>query len=159
MHHKNTQRRLPGQTYRGLHGINCISDIKSVGRNSIPGGRKDLHHVTNSRELAEELASVKINDEEILNSHDVVSLFTNTPIDKTLESYGITWRMIKNLKQRTLLAVDDIIELLEFVLTTTYFSFRGNIYKQKFGAAMGSRGGISTRVRESTLAETLVKFM
>ena len=44
----------------------------------------------------------------------------------------------KNLKQRTLLAVNDIIELLEFVLTTTYFPFRGNIYKQKFGAAMGS---------------------
>ena len=30
------------------------------------------------------------------------------------------------------------MELLEFVLTTTYFSFRGSIYKQKFGAAMGS---------------------
>ena len=32
------------------------------------------------------------------------------------------------------------MELLEFVLTTTYFSFqvRGDIYKQKFGAAMGS---------------------
>ncbi|XP_072042857.1 uncharacterized protein [Amphiura filiformis] len=30
------------------------------------------------------------------------------------------------------------MELLEFILTTTYFSFRGNIYRQKFGAAMGS---------------------
>ena len=29
-------------------------------------------------------------------------------------------------------------ELLKFVLTTTYFTFRGNIFKQKFGAAMGS---------------------
>ena len=30
------------------------------------------------------------------------------------------------------------MELLKFVLTTTYFVFRGDIYRQKFGAAMGS---------------------
>ncbi len=33
---------------------------------------------------------------------------------------------------------NDIIELLGFVLTTTYFSFRAQIYRQIFGAAMGS---------------------
>ena len=30
------------------------------------------------------------------------------------------------------------MELLEFVLTTTYFLFRGDIYQQKFGMAIGS---------------------
>ena len=30
------------------------------------------------------------------------------------------------------------LDLLRFVLTTTYFLFRGTIYKQRFGAAMGS---------------------
>ena len=35
-------------------------------------------------------------------------------------------------------SVDDIMELLGFILTTTYFSFRNNIYRQKFGAVMGS---------------------
>ena len=42
------------------------------------------------------------------------------------------------LSTRTKLSVDDIMELLEFILTTTYFSFRNNSYRQKFGAAMGS---------------------
>jgi len=37
-----------------------------------------------------------------------------------------------------LLEVDDIIELLEFILTTTYFCFNGQIYRQNFGTAMGS---------------------
>jgi len=32
----------------------------------------------------------------------------------------------------------DVIELLEFVLTTRYFRFRGQLYCQTFGAAMGS---------------------
>jgi len=44
----------------------------------------------------------------------------------------------KTLKKRTSLTVDDIIQLLSFVLKTTYFSFGGNIYQQKFGTAMGS---------------------
>ena len=38
-----------------------------------------------------------------------------------------------------LLEVDDITELLEFVLNTTYFSWNhGQIYQQIFGYAMGS---------------------
>ena len=74
-------------------------------------------------------------------SHDVVSLFINTPISETLNI--IKDRLIKDgdLKNRTRLEVDDIMQLLKFALTTTYFSFsmfRGNLYKQNFGAAMGS---------------------
>ena len=30
------------------------------------------------------------------------------------------------------------MELLEFILTTTYMSYRDQIYSQKFGTAMGS---------------------
>ena len=43
---------------------------------------KSEHHVVNSKSLAKEMMSVYIDDGEILNSHDVVSLFTNTPIEK-----------------------------------------------------------------------------
>ena len=38
----------------------------------------------------------------------------------------------------TQLEVDDAIKLLEFTLTTTYFRFKGQLYKQKFRAAMDS---------------------
>lgn len=31
-----------------------------------------------------------------------------------------------------------MMDLTEFIATTTYFSFRGQLFKQKFGAAMGS---------------------
>jgi len=37
-----------------------------------------------------------------------------------------------------LLEVDDIMELLEFILTTTYFCFSDQIYRQKYSTAMGS---------------------
>ena len=96
------------------------------------------HHVKNSKDLAEDLAEIMIEDGEEFISHDVVSLFTNTPIDKSLEI--IKQRVMEDdtLGERTNLTAEDIMEALEFTLTTTYFSFRGQIYQQKFGTAMGS---------------------
>jgi len=41
-------------------------------------------------------------------------------------------------RYNTLLEVDDIMELLEFILSTTYFCCNGQIYRQKFGTAMVS---------------------
>ena len=74
----------------------------------------------------------------MFNSHDVVSLFTNTPIDQSLHVIRTRLQCDSSLKDRTLLSVDDIIDLLKFVLTTTYFLFREKLYKQRFGVAMGS---------------------
>ena len=44
-----------------------------------------IHHVQNSKQLAKELEKVVLEEDDILNSHDVVSLFTNTPVEKVLE--------------------------------------------------------------------------
>ncbi|XP_072021450.1 uncharacterized protein [Amphiura filiformis] len=43
------------------------------------------HHVINSKDLAEDLAEIMIDEGEEFISHDVVSLFTNTPISESLE--------------------------------------------------------------------------
>ena len=42
------------------------------------------------------------------------------------------------LNKRTNLSADDIIELLRFCMSTTYFLFDGDMYEQIFGTAMGS---------------------
>ena len=104
---------------------------------------KTKHHVQNSKHLAEELQGVVIEEEDILNSHDVVSLFTNTPIDQVLQI--VKTRLDKesilrdcNKENGTKLESDDVVHLLDFILTTTYFTFRGEIYRQLFGTAMGS---------------------
>ena len=95
-------------------------------------------HVQNSKDFAEAVLGLTIQDGDIFNSHDVVSLFTNTPIDDTIEIIRKRLSEDTTLGDRTNLTVDDIIGLLHFVLTTTYFQFNGQIYRQKFGAAMGS---------------------
>jgi len=99
-------------------------------------GKTD-HHVKNSHEFATEMASVSIDEGECFVSHDVVSLFTNTPISEALEIICNQLENDKSVKDRTNLEIDDIMELLEFVVTTTYFTFRGVIYQQRFGTAIG----------------------
>ncbi len=42
------------------------------------------HHTKNSKDLAKELLQVTIQDTETFNSHDVVSLFTNSPNKEAL---------------------------------------------------------------------------
>ena len=75
---------------------------------------------------------------DIFNSHDAVSLFTKIPIQGTLTIIRECLHKDQDLKKRTNLEVDDIMDLTEFIATTTYFSFRGQLFKQKFGSAMGS---------------------
>ena len=99
---------------------------------------KTEHHVKNSMDMAESLSDFVIEEEDILNSHDVVSLFTNTPVEKALHVIEKRLRSDNSWKDATCLEVEDVIELLEFTLTTTYFRSRGQIYRQKFGTAMGS---------------------
>ena len=99
---------------------------------------KSIHHVLNSKQLADDLADVSVEDDELWNSHDVVALFTNTPVELTLKIIRNRLEKDKDLKNRTRLTVDDLMELTHFVLTTTYFSFKDVIYVQNAGVAMGS---------------------
>ena len=96
------------------------------------------HHVKNSHDLAEFVKDFTIAEDEEFASHDVVALFSNTPIPKTLEYIKNELTKDVTVKDRTNLDVDGIIELLEFICNTTYFIFDGTIMQQKFGTAMGS---------------------
>ena len=70
-------------------------------------------------------------------SHDVVNLFTKTPVNPTLEIVRKRLEADKTLKKRTKLTVDDIMELLTFCAKNVDFKFNGKIYKQSEGFAMG----------------------
>ena len=74
----------------------------------------------------------------MLISHDVVSLFTNTPVTESLPVIRDRLESCSAWKTVTSLDVDDVMEFLEFVLTTTYFCFQGQIYRQIFDTAQGS---------------------
>ena len=66
------------------------------------------------------------------------ALFTSVSVDPTLNIIKDLLEKDHTLKERTVLAVSDIILLLEFCLKNTYFSFQDQFYEQVEGAAMGS---------------------
>ena len=66
----------------------------------------------------------------MLESFDVVSLFTKIPVDLAIKVAEERLRNDASLGQRTLLPVEDIVDLLFFCLNKTY--------QQVCGKAMGS---------------------
>ena len=133
--HKEGTPLRPIVDYTGSIGYNVSRALADI---LAPLVGKTVFHVQNSNDLVKSLQNVTLAEDEMFASHDVVSLFTNTPIPQSIEIIRRRLQNDKTLRKRTFLEVADIIELLEFVLSTTYFSFRGQIYQQKFGTAMGS---------------------
>ena len=68
-------------------------------------------------------------------SFDVKSLFTSIPLQLALDC---TENAIKNSTAELPLPTDDIMDLLNLCLTSTYFQYNGKHYKQLHGTAMGS---------------------
>ena len=75
---------------------------------------------------------------ECLSTYDVSALFTSVPEDPALNIIKDLLEKDHTLKERTVLAVSDILLLLDFCLKNTYFSFQNQFYEQVEGAAMGS---------------------
>ena len=68
-------------------------------------------------------------------SFDVKSLFTSIPLQLALDC---TKTAINNSTFKLPLPTNDIMDLLNLCLTSTYFQYNGKHYKQLHGTAMGS---------------------
>jgi hypothetical protein len=78
------------------------------------------YSVNNSTEFTTKLQDINIDDDEIMVSFDVVSLFTAIPADRACEH--IRNKLVKDttLQHRTKLTIDDIIDLLRFTLSNSF---------------------------------------
>ena len=68
----------------------------------------------------------------------MTALFTCTPVQESLAIIKERLSNDNTLADRTDLSVDQVMSLLEYCLTTTYFQYDGQFYQQLEGAAMGS---------------------
>jgi hypothetical protein len=71
-------------------------------------------------------------------SFDVISLFTNVPVDEALRVIRNKLHNDDTLMERSVLQVEAIMELLQVCLRTTYFHVDDKFFQQKDGMAMGS---------------------
>jgi len=89
----------------------------------------------NSSQLIEKLSNIHIPTHCCLASFDVISLFTNVPIDLSLEIIKEKWSYIE---AHTNLPQNEFVLAIKFVLESTFFHFNNCVYKQTYGAPMGS---------------------
>nr|CAI5863910.1 unnamed protein product [Callosobruchus analis] len=71
----------------------------------------------------------------VIVSFDVVSLFTNLPLDVIIESLTRNWNLIS---QHCHSVIDVFLQILKFIFESNCFVFDGKYYKQIFGTPMGS---------------------
>jgi hypothetical protein len=94
--------------------------------------------VKNSDHFIQLLKPIELQDQDILVSFDVVSLFTNVPIEESLQIIKSKLDTYLEKIQHFNLKIEVIMELLEVCMRTTYFQVDDKFYEQKEGMAMGS---------------------
>ncbi|XP_028418418.1 uncharacterized protein LOC114544426 [Dendronephthya gigantea] len=94
--------------------------------------------VKNSSEFSSKIAKHPIPDDAVMVSFDVVSLFTSIPVELALSVVQRRLDDDKDLQDRTDISRTNILRLLKFVLTNSYFTYENTYYQQIFGCAMGS---------------------
>jgi hypothetical protein len=99
---------------------------------------KSPSYVKDSKHLVEMLSQVTVQPDDIMASFDVESLFTNVPIEETLEILKDKLEKDTDLSTRTPLSKEAILELTRICITTTYFQYKDAFFQQKSGMAMGS---------------------
>ena len=95
-------------------------------------------HAWNRSIFVEQVKHITLAPGQCLSSYDVSALFTSVPVDPALNIIKDLLEKDHTLKERTVLAVSDILLLLEFCLKNTYFSFQDQFNEQVEGAPMGS---------------------
>ena len=100
-------------------------------------GRTDSF-VKNSAEFAQRIRNEMVNEGDLMVSFDVVSLFTNMPVDDALRSISTLLSNDDTLEERTTFRAGGICHLTELCLRATYFQFGDQFFEQVDGAAMGS---------------------
>ena len=99
---------------------------------------KSPHHIQSTGDFVSKAKRLTLQTGECLSSYDVISLFTSVPIDPALNIIKDLLEKDEKLNNRTVLFVQNIMELLGLCLNNTYFSFQNKFYEQVEGAAMGS---------------------
>ena len=111
---------------------------KELSRILKPLVGRSPYQVQNNKEFIQQLEDIKLRSDDIIMSYDVKALFTSVSIKPALKIIKKLLEEDQTLHQRTSMTVNKITCLLEFCLSSTYFTFQDKFYEKLEGVAMGS---------------------
>ena len=130
--HKENVPLRPIVSLPGTPAYNLSKELWKRVKHLIKGS---TYSINNAGQFLDKLKNIQIEEDEIMVSFDVTSLFTSVNLDlarttvaELLHEHGTTGGTLEK---------EDICKLLDLCLTT-YFEFDGEFYEQLKGAPMGS---------------------
>ena len=106
--------------------------------------RDENKNTKNSTMFSHYIRNVPIEDDEILISFDVTSLYTNIPIIDTLNIIKDYVNSDDQFIRKTAIPQDQFLDLVHLVLTTTWCTLNSQFYQQNDGVAMGGPASSTT---------------
>ena len=117
------------QTYCYFYRFCIIQHFRIPFSNSFSLQNQNGFSVANSTQFRNDISSTTISEDESMVSFDVVFLFTAIPVDKACAYIKTKLINGNTLPDRTQLDIDDILRLLKFVLSNSYFIYNDVTYK------------------------------
>ena len=96
------------------------------------------HHVENTTDFAEKIKNVKIEEDEIMVSYDIVALYPSVPQNEAIDLLNDLLHNDQNLHEATHMTPTQIIQLFKTIVKQTYFMFNQTLYVQIDGLAIGA---------------------
>ena len=98
------------------------------------------HTISDVFQFAEEIRELDFNEDDILVSYDVSALFTNVPLEETIQilankAFNQNWF---NETYNLNITQEDLVELLQVATKHQLFQFNGSLHEQIDGVAMRS---------------------
>ena len=94
------------------------------------------NNAKNSTTFSNYITNVPTKDDEILISFDVTSLYTNVPITDTVNIIKDYVNNDDQFTRKTAIPQEKFLDLVNLVLTTTWYTFNSQFYQQTNGVAM-----------------------
>jgi hypothetical protein len=99
---------------------------------------KGVYRLKDSEEFVSKMSEVSVEEGEELVSFDVVALYPSVPQEEAIELVRQELSADTNLKDTTTVSAENVVKLLKICVGRTYFTFKGKIYEQVDGLAIGA---------------------
>ena len=131
----------PTVSYSGFPKYNLNKYIANILKAYV---KDENNNAKNFTSFSNYIRNAPVEDDEIMVSFHVTSLYTNIPIIDTLNIIKDYVNNDDQFTRKTAIHQDKFLDLVHLVLTTTWYTFNSQFYQKTDGVAMGGPASSAT---------------